>query len=461
MTSCGAMRATPDLSLDADPNSGVSVYDSYLDGNLWSTVGGTSASTPMVAAEAAVTGKQVNAQYLYASPANIWTRDITAGSNGNLALPGYDLATGLGAWSFTPGAPTGLKTTNVPGALDLSWSTPSGAPVGGYTIWKGTASGKETSDLATVTAPATSYADTSVSVNSSYFYEVEAVNSFGVGPLSNEASSTVGTFYTVAFNANGGTGTMAPETASGPTALTHNAFTRTGYFFWGWSTAANGSGATYADGATFAFTASGTLYAVWKAGPAGPRAPTVTGISPSSGPASGGTAVTITGTGLSASPGGTTVAFAGAGAVAVSCSSTTKCTATSPAGGAGTVDVVVATAGGTSKTSAADRFTYLAAPAVTSHRARCGADQGRHDRDDPGEQLLRGRLRLVRGAARKSRALGLALGDHRHLASRLRRRPCHRERDGRDEQEGSGGQVLLRRPARRQRRHGLGRAGQG
>jgi hypothetical protein len=376
VTSCGARRATPDLSLDADPNSGVSVYDSYGGASPWVTVGGTSASTPMVAAEAAVTGKQVNAQYLYASPANIWTRDITAGSNGNAALPGYDLATGLGSWSFTPGAPTGLKATSVPGALDLSWSTPSGAPVGSYTIWKGTSSGEETSDLATVTGSATSYADTSVSANSSYFYEVEAVNSFGVGPPSNEASSTVGTFHTVAFNADGGTGTMAPETASVPTALTRNAFTRTGYSFSGWSTAANGSGTTYADGATFAFTASGTLYAGWKANPTGPRAPTVTGISPSSGPTSGGTAVTITGTGLSAIPGGTTVAFAEAGAVAVSCSSTTKCTATSPAGSAGTVDVVVATAGGTSKTSAADRFTYLAAPAVTSIAPDAGPTKG-------------------------------------------------------------------------------------
>jgi len=86
--------------------------------------------------------------------------------------------------------------------------------------------------------------------------------------------------------------------------------------------------------------------------------------------------VTITGIGLSASPGGTTVAFAEAGAVAVSCSSATKCTATSPAGSASTVDVVVATAGGTSKTSAADRFTYLAAPAVTSIAPDAGPTKG-------------------------------------------------------------------------------------
>ena len=364
VTSCGAMRATPDLSLDADPNSGVSVYDSYGDGS-WVTVGGTSASTPMVAAEAAVTGKQVNAQSLYASPANIWTRDITAGSNGNAALPGYDLATGLGAWSFTPGAPTGLNSTSVPGALDLSWSTPSGAPVGSYIIWKGTAAGKETTDLATVTAPATSYADTSVSANSSYYYEVEGVNSFGVGPLSNEASS----FHTVAFNADGGSGTMAPETASVPTALTRNVFTRTGYFFSGWSTAADGSGTTYADGATFPFTASGTLYAGWKANP---RPPTVTGISPSSGPTKGGTTVTIRGSNFS---GAVSAWFGARPARAVRSVSPSEIIATSPPG-SGVVHVTVSATGGTSKKSPGDRFAYVAPPVVNAVTPSVGLGRG-------------------------------------------------------------------------------------
>ena len=51
----------------------------------------------------------------------------------------------------------------------------------------------------------------------------------------------------------------------------------------------------------------------------------------------------------------------------VSCASTTQCTATSPAG-SGTIDVTVTTAGGTSATSAADHFTYVPAPVVTSIR---------------------------------------------------------------------------------------------
>jgi len=73
--------------------------------------------------------------------------------------------------------------------------------------------------------------------------------------------------YTATFNANGGTGSMTAETDSSPTALTANAFSRAGYTFTGWNTAANGSGTAYANDAVYPFTASVTLYAQWKANP--------------------------------------------------------------------------------------------------------------------------------------------------------------------------------------------------
>jgi|GEM_PF-619914 len=69
--------------------------------------------------------------------------------------------------------------------------------------------------------------------------------------------------HTVIFDANGGTGSMSNQTASVPTALTLNAFTRTGYSFSGWNTAANGSGTPYANGATYSFAADINLYAQW------------------------------------------------------------------------------------------------------------------------------------------------------------------------------------------------------
>jgi uncharacterized repeat protein (TIGR02543 family) len=45
--------------------------------------------------------------------------------------------------------------------------------------------------------------------------------------------------------------------------LTTNAFTRTGYTFTGWNTAANGSGTSYANDVVYPFVASVTLYAQW------------------------------------------------------------------------------------------------------------------------------------------------------------------------------------------------------
>ena len=77
--------------------------------------------------------------------------------------------------------------------------------------------------------------------------------------------------YTVKFNANKGTGTMANEafTYDVAKALTANAFTRTGYAYQGWATSAAGN-KVYSDGETVSnltATANGTvnLYAVWKA----------------------------------------------------------------------------------------------------------------------------------------------------------------------------------------------------
>lgn len=69
---------------------------------------------------------------------------------------------------------------------------------------------------------------------------------------------------TVTFNNNGGSGTMANQTASSATNLTANTFTRTGYTFANWNTAADASGTSYADVASYPFTADATMYAQWK-----------------------------------------------------------------------------------------------------------------------------------------------------------------------------------------------------
>ena len=76
---------------------------------------------------------------------------------------------------------------------------------------------------------------------------------------------------TINFDGNGSTGgnTASQQIAAGNTAsLNANGFTRTGYAFTGWNTAADGSGTSYADGDDYAVTpatgdATVTLYAQW------------------------------------------------------------------------------------------------------------------------------------------------------------------------------------------------------
>jgi eukaryotic-like serine/threonine-protein kinase len=90
--------------------------------------------------------------------------------------------------------------------------------------------------------------------------------------------------------------------------------------------------------------------------PPKPPQPEISGISPASGPAAGGTAVTMTGTGLGSATG---VSFGGAGAT-ITADSATQITVTSPAG-SGTVDVTVTTPGGT---AVGGQFTYEVPPPV-------------------------------------------------------------------------------------------------
>ncbi|MGE7370694.1 IPT/TIG domain-containing protein [Neorhizobium sp. NPDC001467] len=90
--------------------------------------------------------------------------------------------------------------------------------------------------------------------------------------------------------------------------------------------------------------------------------PSISGLSPASGPLAGGTSVVIAGSDLA---GATGVTFNGVAATIQSVSAT-AITVTAPGGAEGPVNVAVTTAGGTSVASAASTFTYVAAPEVSS-----------------------------------------------------------------------------------------------
>ena len=78
-----------------------------------------------------------------------------------------------------------------------------------------------------------------------------------------------GNEITITFDPNGGAGSMEPMSVNPGVGnkLTGNTFTRENYTFTGWNTAADGTGMTYADGATVNFSADTTLYAQWTQNP--------------------------------------------------------------------------------------------------------------------------------------------------------------------------------------------------
>ena len=71
---------------------------------------------------------------------------------------------------------------------------------------------------------------------------------------------------TITFDANGGEGSMDPQTVeSGADAvLNNNTFTREHYTFGAWNTQSDGEGKVYQNGATVNFTENTTLYAIWE-----------------------------------------------------------------------------------------------------------------------------------------------------------------------------------------------------
>ena len=84
-----------------------------------------------------------------------------------------------------PGVPTSLTAAAGNALVNLSWTAGSGAT--GYSVKRSTTAGSET-QIASVTA--TTYADTTVTNGTKYFYVVSASNSYGTSGNSNEVSAT-------------------------------------------------------------------------------------------------------------------------------------------------------------------------------------------------------------------------------------------------------------------------------
>lgn len=127
LTGCGTERSIADVSADADPNTGVSVYDSTPYGNSsgWWILGGTSVSSPLVASALTLTGNAPSnvpsAYYIYSNPSKF--RDVTTGSDGSCggktsctAVVGYD-------------GPSGMGSPNIVSASQSTTPTPTQGPL--------------------------------------------------------------------------------------------------------------------------------------------------------------------------------------------------------------------------------------------------------------------------------------------------------------------------------------------
>jgi hypothetical protein len=84
-----------------------------------------------------------------------------------------------------------------------------------------------------------------------------------------EVTQNAVTSYVVTFDANGGSGSMTPQSSSTSANLTANGFDYSGFSFAGWNTEEDGSGDSFVNGASYPFTSSTTLYAQWTVAPAG------------------------------------------------------------------------------------------------------------------------------------------------------------------------------------------------
>lgn len=251
---CGGKRAVADVAADADPYTGVAVYDTspeceyvYEEDKVkrtghWCTIGGTSLASPLIASVFALSGGANGVEYpaktLYEnearSPGSL--HDITVGSNGEctqlftetglsgctaaeeaescdaeaicLAGPGYDgpsgvgTPDGLGAFDLSPASPPAVST-GVPSSVTQTSATLNGTV---------NPNGTEVTECRFEYGPSTSYGS-SVPCDSSPGTGGAAVAVSA--PIAGLTASTTYHFRLIAVNA-GGAGYGADQTFATP-----------------------------------------------------------------------------------------------------------------------------------------------------------------------------------------------------------------------------------------------------
>ena len=278
ITSCSRTSSTS-VSLSWTSVSGASYY--VVRRSYTSSVGSSSSiATP---SGTSYTDSQAGVDTCYYW-VEAWDSSGTSARSG-MATASSGSGGGSSGGSFSINASDGTSTEGV----IITWSSQSGAT--GYRVVRGNSSNMDNASILVETVTGTTYTDTSAVAGTTYYYWIVAKKSSGYvtssyntgyratssgsggsGSGSGSGSSYDGQPYTVKFNANGGTGSMANESFvyGTPKALTINTFTRTGYTFVGWATSSSATTSAYDDGeevSDLTTTSGGTvnLYAVWQA----------------------------------------------------------------------------------------------------------------------------------------------------------------------------------------------------
>ena len=284
---------------------------------------------------------------------------VTVGFSGSVT----SVYTALASQEFSASGSSPVWTVDTGGGISNASSTtttfPSLTPSGtgelyfGYAAVANTASAGTTSGFsyaATSDGDLSAY-DTSVSAPVQPTAKQSPAGVSGAVAVLISASTTTSTTPTVAAvspdsgpTAGGTSVAITGTNFTGVTAVTFGSTAATGFVVNSTTSITVPAPAAAAGTVNVTVTASGTTTATSSADQYSyVAAPTVGLVAPSSGPTSGGTSVTVTGTNFT---GVTAVKFGTTTAASFSVTSTTSIAVPAPAGSAGTVDVTVAAAGG-------------------------------------------------------------------------------------------------------------------
>jgi uncharacterized repeat protein (TIGR02543 family) len=183
---------------------------------------------------------------------------------------------GLTASTSYTGTITIISSTGHTATTSYSLTT---APIPQYTVtwlsYGGTGGGTTSQN------PGVSHTAPSPGARDGYTFSAyynTAVGDFTYGPIASGGPFTppnsmtmaarwAANTYTISYNGNtstgGSTGLGSYTTGGSPYNIAVNGFTKTGYSFSGWNTAANGAGTSYSPGASYSSFANLTLYAQW------------------------------------------------------------------------------------------------------------------------------------------------------------------------------------------------------